>query len=175
MQTVDIVLAGFLAYGFLKGMFKGFFYEMASFVSLAIGVYAAIHFSDLVKTKMEVWFNYHHQYLNIIAFVVTFLLAVVGVLLLAKFFTTAANFASLGLFNQLLGGLFGTLKMLLFLSIILNVFLKLNKKEGLLPHKQVATSVLFLPVVNVSQQIYPFLNEWFPEVMQMKEDLKKSI
>lgn len=175
MQTLDIILSCILGYGFIKGLWKGFFYELASFLSLMIGIYITIHFSEFVKNRIEVWFHYQSEYINIISFVITFALTVIGILFLAKFFTKVAYFASLGLINTLFGGLFGLLKMMLFVSVLLNFFVKLNKKEGLMTHQKLEESVLFEPVISVSREIYPLLEEWFPEVMQAKEDFKKAI
>lgn len=175
MQTIDIILASILGYGFIRGLWKGFFYELASFASLAVGIYVSIHFSTFVKIKLELWFNYHSEHISLISFILTFGLTVVGILFLAKFFTKVAYFASLGLINKLFGGLFGLLKMMLFISILLNMFAKLNKKEGLMSHEKVSKSVVYQPIIEISREIYPLLEEYFPEVIKQKEELKKAI
>ena len=45
MSIIDIVLAALLLFGFIRGLFKGLFVEIASLVALVLGIYGAIHFS----------------------------------------------------------------------------------------------------------------------------------
>ncbi len=175
MQTVDIILSCFLGYGIVRGLWKGFFYELASFVSLALGVYITIRFSYWVKNWIAVTFDYQSNYLNAIAFILTFILTVIGVMLLAGFLTKMTSLASLGWVNKGFGALFGLLKMILFLSVILYFFTNLNKSEGLVQHEIIDRSILFHPIMSVSKNIYPILEEYFPEVMEQKEALRKAI
>ena len=44
MNFIDIILAGILLYGLIKGLWKGLFVELASLVSLLLGVYLSIKF-----------------------------------------------------------------------------------------------------------------------------------
>ncbi len=175
MHFIDILIIICISYGIIKGLWKGFFFEMAEFISLGLGIFIAIQFSNLTHHIIESKLDVHGNQLRIIAFIITFILAVVGIKFSAKFFTQVTKFAAMGIFNTILGGVFGGLKMLLFLSIVLNIFTKLNQKEGLMTHESIAKSKTFVPVTEVAKKIYPILNEWFPEVMEQKELLKKSI
>ena len=49
MNTFDIIITGLLLFGFVRGLFKGFFLEVASFIALIAGIYGAIHFSYFIK------------------------------------------------------------------------------------------------------------------------------
>lgn len=175
MHFIDILIIICLGYGIIKGLWKGFFYEMAGFVALGLGIFVAIQFSNLTHKIIESKLDVHGDHLRIIAFIITFFLTVIGIKLLAKIFTQVTRFAFLGIYNTLLGGLFGGLKMLLFLSIFLNIFSRLNQKEGLMTHENVTKSKTFVPITEISKKIYPILNEWFPEIMEQKEILKKAI
>ena len=75
------------------GLKNGLFVEIASFGSLLIGIFVAIKFSHLVRLALEDIIKINPKYIEIIAFAVTFLLVVVGIYLLAKFFTSVANFS----------------------------------------------------------------------------------
>jgi membrane protein required for colicin V production len=86
---------------------------------------------------------------------------IVAVSMLAKVFTSIANFTALGLFNKILGGVFGLLKTLLTLSILLNLFQKINSTEVFLSKENQDKSVLFHPVREVSKAIYPAIEDWF--------------
>lgn len=175
MHFIDILIIICIGYGIISGLWKGFFFEMAEFISLGLGIFIAIQFSNLTHQLIETKLDIHGDQLRIVAFVITFILAIVGIKFSAKFFTQVTKFAAMGIFNTILGGVFGGLKMLLFLSIVLNIFTKLNQKEGLMTHESVAKSKTFVPVTEVAKMIYPILDEWFPEVMEHKEILKKVI
>ena len=45
MTGIDLILGGILLYGLIKGLWKGLFIELASLVSLLLGIYLAIKFS----------------------------------------------------------------------------------------------------------------------------------
>ena len=115
MTFLDIALGVLLFYGFVKGIWNGFFLELASFVSLIIGVFLAIKFSYVMQSILSGHVDWNPKTVQIVAFTLTFILVVVGISVLAKAFTQIANFAGLGIFNKLFGGVFGLLKMILIL------------------------------------------------------------
>ena len=88
---------------------------------------------------------------------------VAAILVLGKVFTKLASFAALGWLNRLLGGLFGFLKMALILSVSLNFFLKINSNNTFAEQKTLDGSFFFYPVLEVSNTIFPVLEEWFAE------------
>lgn len=175
METLDIVICCFLAYGLIKGIWKGFFYELASLLSLIVGVYVTINFSFWVKNWISITFDYQSEYLNIIAFVVTFILTVLGIMAFASFLTKIAKLGGLGLFNKLLGGVFGTLKIALVLSVLLYFFSNLNKSEGLIEHKKLEKSILYEPILLISKTLYPIIEEQFPEVRDSKDEAMDQV
>ena len=161
MGFLDIVLGGFLVYGFVRGLWRGFFVELASLVSLFIGIFVAIKCSYLMKGLIENHVHWSPKSIQITAFALTFVLVVVGIVMLAKFFTTIANFASLGLINKLCGGIFGVLRMILILSISLNLFQKINVKNTFADKESIEKSLFFNPILAISGLIYPSIEAIF--------------
>lgn len=162
MTGIDIILGGLLLYGIVKGLWKGLFAELASLLSLLAGIYVAVKFSGLVGKMLEGHVD-NPKYISIVAFTITFIAVVVGIVLLAKVFTKLADFSGLGLVNRLLGGFFGLLKMILILSVSLNFFMKLNSSNVLAEKKTLDDSLFFYPILKVSNTIFPVLEEWFKE------------
>jgi len=162
MEFIDLIIGGLLAYGLVKGLWKGLFTELASVVSLLAGIFIAIKFSGAVSKMLEGQID-NPKHAAITAFVLLFIAVVVGIMLLAKTFTKLADFAGLGLANRLLGGLFGLIKMALILSVSLNFFLKLNSNNTFAEKKTLDNSMFFYPVLKVSTTIFPILKEWFDE------------
>lgn len=166
MNFIDIIIGTILVFGLIRGVWNGFFVELASFVSLLIGVFIAIKFSGFVADYIRENFSSASQYIEIIAFAITFILVIVGVILLAKTFTKLASFTGLGWINRLLGGVFGLLKMLFILSIVLHFFQKINKDDALITTEKKAESILYEPVVKASELVFPILIDWFSKIKE---------
>lgn len=155
MATIDIILAALLLFGFVRGLMKGLFVELASLVSLVAGVYGAIHFSYFVGDFLKDSVDWDEKYIAIVAFAVTFIIIVIVISLLGKLFTKIADFASLGILNKLLGGVFGALKIGLILSVLLIVFDKLNSTIPFVNEEATEDSILYKPVKSLAPMIFP--------------------
>ncbi|MFB0939276.1 MAG: CvpA family protein [Urechidicola sp.] len=155
MNTFDIIIAAILLFGFIRGLMKGFFVELASLVSLIAGVYGAIHFSYFVGNFLQDKVEWEERYISIIAFAITFVAIVIVISLLGKLFTKVADFASLGILNKLLGGAFGALKLGLIVSVLLIVFDKLNSTIPFVNKENTEDSILYEPVKNLAPMIFP--------------------
>jgi membrane protein required for colicin V production len=155
MNTFDIIIAAILLFGFIRGLMKGFFVELASLVSLIAGVYGAIHFSYFVGNFLQDKVEWEERYISIIAFAITFIAIVIVISLLGKLFTKVADFASLGILNKLLGGAFGALKLGLIVSVLLIVFDKLNSTIPFVNKENTEDSILYEPVKNLAPMIFP--------------------
>ena len=157
MGVFDIIIAAILTYGFIRGLMKGLFVEVASLISLIAGVYGAIHFSyfvgDFLKTKL----NWGEQYIRLVSFVITFALIVLVISLLGKLFTKLADFAYLGILNKILGGVFGALKLALILSVILMIFDKFNRTIPFVDQETTQKSILYEPVRKLAPMLFPNL------------------
>ncbi len=166
MAVIDIILAALLLYGFVRGLFKGLFVELASLVSLVAGVYGAIHFSYFVGDFLKDSVNWDEKYIAIVAFAITFIVIVLVISLLGKLFTKIADFASLGILNKLLGGVFGALKIGLILSVLLIVFDKLNSTIPFVSKEATQDSILYKPVKELAPMI-------FPNFLKVEENIEK--
>jgi membrane protein required for colicin V production len=159
MNTFDIILTALLLFGFIRGLLKGLFVELASLLSLIVGVYGAIHFSYFIGDFLKDSVDWDERYISIVAFAVTFIVIVIVISLLGKLFTKIANFAALGILNKLLGGVFGAVKIGLILSVLLIVFDKLNSTIPFVNKENTEDSVLYEPVKDLAPMIFPdFLN-----------------
>lgn len=157
MSVIDIVLGALLLFGLIRGAMKGLFVEVASLLSLVLGIYGAIHFSNFAADFLESKLDWSEQTINITAFAITFVIIVVAISLAGKAFTKLADFAALGLLNKLLGGVFGALKIGLILSILLIVFNKMNDTLPFLDNEEIEKSALYAPVKSLAPLLFPSL------------------
>jgi len=168
MNTFDIIIAALLIFGFIRGLLKGLFVEVASLVALIAGVYGAIHFSYFVGDLLVNYVSWDERYITIVSFAVTFAIIVLTIGLLGKLFTKIADFASLGLLNKLFGGLFGALKIGLILSVILLIFTKLNNTIPFISDAQKEDAILYEPIKNLAPTL-------FPDFLKVAEDEAEKI
>lgn len=161
MAGIDIILGGLLLFGLVRGLWKGLFIELASLVSLIAGVFIAVKFSQLTASLLEGSVTDDPATAGVIAFAITFLAVVIGIILLGKVFTKLAESSGLGLMNRILGGVFGLMKMALILSVVLNFFMKLNFDHNFIKKETLDGSLLFYPLLEVSAYIFPVFEDWF--------------
>lgn len=164
MSFLDIVLGGLLLYGLFKGIKNGLFVELASFLSLILGIYLAIKFSFVIREVLSSVFPWSPKSIEIVAFALTFIGVVIGVHLLAKVFTSMMSFAFLGWVNRLAGGFFSVLKMILIVSVVLNLFYKINFNNWLVKQETFDKSLFYNPIQKVSQFVFPKLETWYDDV-----------
>ena len=155
MNTFDIVILGLLLFGFLRGLMKGLFAELASLVALIAGIYGAIHFSHFASDFLTNYVDWEEKYISMVAFTTTFIGIVIVISLLGKLLTKAADFASLGFLNKILGGIFGLLKMGMILSVVLIIFDKLYSTIPFTDKNITEDSILFEPTRNLASLLFP--------------------
>lgn len=164
MNTIDIVISVILLFGLIKGYIKGIFIEITSLVGLILGVYGAIHFSFYLSNILKSRVDWDESMIQIVAFAGTFLIILMALIFLGKALTKIAETASLGIFNKMLGGIFGILKYALILSIVFIVYDQINGSLQFMNKKKVNNSVLYNPVKNLAQSIFPKLVRVVEEV-----------
>ncbi len=161
MGFLDIILGGLLGYSFYKGVRNGLFVELASLVSLLAGIYFAIKFSSFMKGILAGFVHWNPNSIQVIAFVLTFIVVVVLISLLGKFLTGIADFAYLGLPNKLGGGFFRVLKTVLIISIVFTLFEKINYNNFLAKKETLDKSLFYNPIQKTAGYIFPSIEKWY--------------
>ena len=155
MNVFDIVIAALLIFGFVRGVLKGLFVEVASLAALIGGVYGAIHFSYFIGDFLKEAVSWDQEYVSLAAFAGTFITIIVTIALLGKMLTKLADFAALGIINKILGGLFGAIKIGLILSVIFIFFGKMNDTIPFVKKETLDESILYAPVKKIAPTIFP--------------------
>ena len=161
MSFFDIIVAALLVYSLYKGIKNGLFVEVASFISLLLGIYLAIKFSSLMSSMISKHVSWNPTNIQITAFVLTFIVVVIGVYFLAKILTGIADFAMLGWMNKLGGGFFRILKTILILSIFIALFEKINFNNTFAKKETLDKSIFYNPVKKVAAFVYPSIEKWY--------------
>ncbi|ESU29153.1 transmembrane protein [Flavobacterium limnosediminis JC2902] len=161
MGFIDIILAALLVFGLIKGIRNGLFVELASLISLFVGIYVAIKFSYAVRSAVGSVVSWSPKTVQVTAFILTLIVVVIGIHLLAKALTGIASFAFMGWLNTAGGGLFATIKTILLLGVVLCLFQKVNINNMMVSKETQDTSLLFNPILKTSEFLLPILTDWF--------------
>jgi membrane protein required for colicin V production len=172
MGFLDIILGGLLGYALYKGIKNGLFVEVASLVSLLAGIYFATKFSSLIKGMLSGFVSWNPHTVQVTAFVLTFIVVVVGIYFLGKFLTKIADFAYLGWPNKLGGGFFRLLKTVLIISVVLNVFQKINYKNFFAKKETLDNSIFYNPIQKTAGFLFPTIENWYDSVKKKSTDKK---
>ena len=175
MSFIDIVFAVLLGFAVYKGFKNGLFVEVASLLALVAGIYLAIKFSNLIGSLFsDIFPSWNPKYIEITAFIITFLLVVIGIHLSAKILTKLADFAFLGWVNKFAGVVFSLLKTILALSVVLFIFEKININYMLLSKETQENSIFYNPIQNISKAIYPTIEGWYTEISEKVKGKSKK-
>ena len=163
MIALDIgilVITLWLAY---KGFTKGIIIELASLIALALGVYGAIHFSNLLNLYI-IEFGISEKYTPILSFAATFILILLVIHLIAKLITKLIDALSLSFLNKIGGALFGALKGLLICTVIILYVNKLDQRISFLSSEMKNESVFYNPMLEIGESVFPkIMDEYFPK------------
>lgn len=172
LNYLDFILLAPLVYGFIKGLSKGFVFEAASVVALVFGIWGSIHFSDSVAGFLTTRFNWNFQYLNIAAFILTFVGIVLVVNIIAKFIDKIVDMIAMDFLNKLAGGVFGFIKIGIIIGVICFVFRTIGVNFNLISPDVVRDSVVYQTIIRVTDQLLPAIN--FDQMKQGGEEILKQ-
>lgn len=157
MNYLDILLFVPLVYGGWRGFKKGLIIELFTLLALFTGIYAGIHFSDMIASILRENLGLSSKYLPIIAFSITFLLVGAMVFFGGKMLESMIKAVALGPINKIAGLLFGAIKLLYILSAILVILESIDEKNDFFPQDLKDGSLLYNPIKNTSLETIPAL------------------
>ena len=160
MNYIDIILGLILVFAAINGLRKGLINELASLAALILGIWGAIEFSYITTDFLKNNLNVESNYINIISFIVTFIVIVILVHIIGTSVNKLIEVAMLGFVNKLAGLVFGVLRSALILSIILLVFNKIDKDVNIISPATKSESNLYEPIRNFAPSIFPFIKIW---------------
>jgi len=164
MNFIDIVLVVLLITGLIRGYIKGFIFEIAVLGALFLGTYAAFKLAYIIK-PFFLKTGLSPGTAGFVAAFIMFILVSVGIFFLAKLFEGLVNIVALGIFNKILGAIFGLLKYAFIASICIYFFNQLDSKYSWISADKKAESKLYYPLMKTAPALLPVMKE-------LKEDAK---
>jgi membrane protein required for colicin V production len=175
MNYIDVILGLLLIFSVIGGFKNGLITEIASLAALILGIWGAIHFSYITTELLIKYFDLKSYYLNIISFGVTFIVIVILVHIVGNVVNSMFDSMVLGVVNKLGGMVLGLARSILFLSIVLLVFDKIDNDVQIIPEETKAKSRMYEPIRNIAPSIFPFIDIWNDNKKQDRKDDTKVV
>jgi membrane protein required for colicin V production len=123
MNALDVVILGLLAFLVIKGIFRGFFREVASLAGIIVGLIIGNHYHPQMATFLRAYIPLEKT-LPLLSFIIVFILVVIGFHLCGLLLHTLFKRLLIGWFDRALGVFFALIKgvILSYLLIVLLTF-----------------------------------------------------
>ena len=174
MNSFDYILLIPLLYGLYRGYTKGLIIELASLLALTLGVYGALHFSSFTFEFLGDYVEINTLYLQLASYGLTFLIIVMVISLTGKALTILIKLVALGFINRMMGAIFGSIKVLLILSVFILFFDRFNKQFGMVKDEVLNASLMYNPIRIQAEQFYPNVLEEFERQKESIENMKED-
>lgn len=158
MNYLDIIIIIPLAYGLVQGLRKGLVKEIAGILAIVLGIYLARYWSLPVSQTLVEITGWALNLCMPLAYAVVFIVVSLSISTLSYMLSKIIGAIMLGWLNRILGGIFGVVKMLLLLSVILNFVAILDQFMPVKDKPVVQDSLFYAPVENVMGTVLPLLN-----------------
>lgn len=158
MNILDIILAILLVIALINGLRKGLISQLIAIISLVVGVWLSFKFSSAVSLWLSTKIEAAGGIVNIISFALILIAVIFGMNILGRIIEGAIKLIMLGWVNKLLGALFGTIKCILILGLIITVLDPWLVNLELLPKDD--PSILYSYIQNISNSIFPYLQDY---------------
>lgn len=159
MNSLDILLIGFLGIGFIIGIIRGFVNETISILMVLVAIYCSKWLTPIAKSMLEGVLGFSSQKANLLSFVLVFVGIFVVFKFLSKSLTALAQAASLGGLNRILGAIIGTLKHALIASLVFNIITSSSILTTILDQKSLQKSKLYTIIQPLTPTLWAEVKE----------------
>ncbi len=121
MNKFDMLIIAILAFCVIRGVFRGLIKEMSSIIGVLAGFYAAYSYYMVIARLLSRWIS-SATYLNILSFLIIFCMVFFVVSILGVVIKYVLDIAFMGWFDRVCGAVFGIMKGVLIVSVLLIVF-----------------------------------------------------
>lgn len=173
MNFIDVILVIPLAWFAYKGFSKGFIIEVTTLMALLLGIFLANRLSFVTADFLTNNLNFESEYLDIIAFTITFILVVIASMMLGKALTKLISVIQLSLVNKIAGALFSVLKVSFIISILIMIMANFQIEDMLIKKEQRESSLLYKPVKKIAPAVFPKLQS--EDNLDFIDDVKGKI
>jgi membrane protein required for colicin V production len=119
MNYFDLFVLIVLGFAVIRGLQKGFIFELASLLALVLGIVGAVFLSGVTAQWLSNYIT--SKYISIIAFVFLLVGIIILVFLIAKMIDTMIKALALGWLNRIMGAMLAVVKAAFGISLVIFV------------------------------------------------------
>lgn len=164
MYWLDIVLAIPMAWFIYKGFRKGLIFELSSLIGLVVGIYCSIKFSKYVSTLIGI----EGEYSILVAFFITFIAVYLLSLFLGKCIEGLMKMMKMGIMNNILGSVFGLLKCVCMLSVVMYYVVLIDFDKIIITDKTREQSLFYQPIERTGNLLIGTLKDYVQEAKEIR-------
>ena len=168
MIALDIVILSVLCVGFVIGFVKGIIKQAFSLGGLILGiVFGTLLYRPFAGLLLNIFRMSDHT-ARIVAFVIILLIVPIVCGVVGKILSKVVRAANLGFVDRIAGALFGLLKSILIMGLVIMIFEMTGVSDSILNSKEKQQSRFYAPVRSISS----FCLHWtWNKVLRNTEDL----
>ena len=149
------MVLGISAIGFWLGFRRGLIMELALLAGLILAVFGASYVAQFIEDWLLQNTDFGGAWLPRLSFILALAAIYTGAWFVGKFLSTAVSLMLMGLLNRIAGGVFGVLKYLVFICIILA--LMSNSKIG--QWELIQNSKTAATLINIGSKLSPGIEQ----------------
>lgn len=161
MNSVDIGILTIASIFFIRGLFRGFVHELVTVIGLILGYIISITYLSIVSGLILSYFpTLPESVVNIISFFIIFVGTNLLLRLAANLLSKTLKIAMLGWLNRLLGGVFGLLKSIIILSIVVFIVNLIPFSSTMLENIEIQSSILYPVLEIIGPRLYEEIQKY---------------
>ncbi len=177
MNWFDILISILLLIALVNGYRKGLIMQLVGLATIVLAAIFGGRLAESIFPEIIGMINLSPEAARVLSFIIAFVLIAIVLSIVGRLLQKFIDVVLLSFFNRLLGAVIAVGTMMLFLSIILNLVLMLDKKEVVIKKEIREESFFFERVEAVVPAIIPhlnqeFWNEYVPE--NYREEIEKK-
>lgn len=153
MNWIDLLIALPIIIGTYKGYRKGILFQASSLLIWIFGLYVSKILSPITRTILQELNLVGQKYLFISSIALNFLLLVLGVYLVRKLLERFLKLIWMNKVNKIIGGMFGFVKVFVFVSAAVFLLDKANNGIGLGLEEKFEKSLFFQEIVDLNKNL----------------------
>ena len=147
MSYLDLFFGLIIAWGAYSGFSKGLIKELASIVGVIAGIFLAKNFYPYLDLKLKPIFESDANFISILSATVIFLITIMLFKIIAKILI------ALGLLNRIIGSVFGVIKTVLLLCIVVFIFSNINRVISIIEAEKLNQSFFYPKIEKINNLI----------------------
>lgn len=159
MNYIDFVILLIAVVGALYGLIKGILRQLGSLGGFILGIVVSRVFGQSVASLMQQMFDLPAGVSRVIAYSLLFLLVYLVCIQLMRLIHHITHKVALGWLDRLTGALFGAVKYLVVLSILLNLIHIVDPKGTILPATVTASSQCYGYTMRMAPALFSIAQE----------------